>query len=1160
MNTLLYFELQSYFKKIGFYIVIVLLIGIGILTGSTFSISLSPDIYKNSSYTIAYMIGFLSLLSILFTTLLASQILFKEKEANFSLILYATPITKTSYLWNRFFLIFGLSVFFLILVILGFGIGQSLKLNESNYSNFVLSFYLLPFLLFGFINTLFCSAVICSVSWITQNKLTTYISGLFIYILYMVMLLFSGSPLMAKSMPQSKEAMRISAILDPFGLSGFFSQTNHYSILQKNTDLLFPTDLFLINRLGVIGISLLFLLIAFKLFSFSNSEKRTRKDTLKLNDTNTNKTIPLKPISPIFNKRNTLKKLLSFVHLDLTYITKGIPFILICFGLLFSVSMEIYDAIEKGIRLPQKYASSGLMANAIIDTFPLLGLIAILFYAHEIIWRSRNSNFHLIENTTPLNETTIFLSKWLSLSIIIVFLSTLMLLLGVTFQFLYTYPYFDWQAYLGIYIFVSFPLILSAGLICIIQKWINNKYIGLTISSVFILLTATPVGKSILIHPLLRFQLPFKGIYSDMNEYGTYFSAFCWRNLFGLAIILIFFILNLKTKRIKLKFTSLILFLLLLPVAYISGIIFTNGYVFENPKTKLEEQANYERKYRKFENIPQPSITDVVTNIALFPLQNNYEINGTYTLQNKTEQPIFQILINFEEGFTIKKATLNHNNEVYNTTKQYEILNLKQPLLPNEKAYFYFILNYQWVPVNGHKSFNSIVENGSFMRISRYYPQFGYLSKNEIEKEEDRKKFQLQDATTIRKLDEAKTLVDDFINLKMTISTEGNQTAIGVGELIKQWKDKGRNYFIYETTSPIPFRFAVSSAKYATKTTTHNGKKIEVYYHPSHYENVEHLLKNIELTLDYCETNFKEYPFKTIRFAEVSAFTKGFAATAYPGSTFMTEDIVFHTNIKADKQQDVINELAGHELSHIWWGNNQINPDNREGYTMLTETLAMYTELMLVKKMYGKKRVLENVDLHLGIYLDERSFTIEQPLYKVNHYDTHINYSKGLVIMYQLSEIIGEQKINLALQNFLEKNTYPNLNPISTDFINELYAITDKNLHLKIDDLFKKITIYDFQTKDIIVKEKKGLYEVSFEIIANKFYEDGKGNISKTFFNDNVEIFFHFIDGSEKTIQIALFKNNLDFKIILDKKPLYLYFDPNQKFIKRTNEAIPIKQ
>jgi hypothetical protein len=31
----------------------------------------------------------------------------------------------------------------------------------------------------------------------------------------------------------------------------------------------------------------------------------------------------------------------------------------------------------------------------------------------------------------------------------------------------------------------------------------------------------------------------------------------------------------------------------------------------------------------------------------------------------------------------------------------------------------------------------------------------------------------------------------------------------------------------------------------------------------------------------------------------------------------MTEDLIFHANIKADRQQDVINELAGHELSHL---------------------------------------------------------------------------------------------------------------------------------------------------------------------------------------------------------------------------------------------------
>ena len=89
---------------------------------------------------------------------------------------------------------------------------------------------------------------------------------------------------------------------------------------------------------------------------------------------------------------------------------------------------------------------------------------------------------------------------------------------------------------------------------------------------------------------------------------------------------------------------------------------------------------------------------------------------------------------------------------------------------------------------------------------------------------------------------------------------------------------------------------------------------------------------------------------------------------------------------------------------------------------MLTESFAMYTELMLAKKMYGQKRVLENVNLHTGIYLNERNLETEKPLYKVNHNQTHLNYSKGMVVLYQLSEQIGEAKTNEALKNFLNKN------------------------------------------------------------------------------------------------------------------------------------------
>ena len=281
----------------------------------------------------------------------------------------------------------------------------------------------------------------------------------------------------------------------------------------------------------------------------------------------------------------------------------------------------------------------------------------------------------------------------------------------------------------------------------------------------------------------------------------------------------------------------------------------------------------------------------------------------------------------------------------------------------------------------------------------------------------------------------------------MTVATEANQTVIGVGELTKQWKENHRNVFQYKINA-IPFRFAISSANYAVKKENYKGKNFEVYYHPTHSENVAHLIKNAKITMDYCETNFGKYPFKTIRFAEISGFTNGFNATAYPATIYMNENMSFHCNILADKQQDVINELAGHELAHLWWGNSQIDPDEREGNVMLTETLAMYTELMLLKKMYGKQKAEECVAMHQDIFENEKGFSGDAPLIKVTGYLTHIAYSKGAVAMYKLSELIGEDKVNEALRNFLSKYKYPASKPISTDFLEEVYKIADKK-HLK---------------------------------------------------------------------------------------------------------------
>ena len=632
-----------------------------------------------------------------------------------------------------------------------------------------------------------------------------------------------------------------------------------------------------------------------------------------------------------------------------------------------------------------------------------------------------------------------------------------MILEGVIFQLAYNYIFIDWSLYLSVFVYASCPLILSALLVLMLQKWIHNKYLGIAIAALFLFVFSSSIGKRIVTHPLLKFLHTLDFDYSDMNGFGCYSQAFLYRLLFGIGIMGLLIIFTIFSKKQLFKWRSMFAISGLITISVFGAINFTSGYVSKSKSAIIESQIEYELMYRKYQHLPTLTITNVSTQVDLYPQNNSYRIKGTYVLENKTSSDIASILINFPEEFTIQNAIFIFKRDTIEIDHLSHFIALKESIVSCDHAKFEFELTYEWKAVNGHASFNAIVENGSFMRISRYYPQFGYLSEKESQDEAIRNQYHLGLATPEKAFESPRDSINDFINLDMIISTSSGQLAIGVGELQDEWKTEERNYCRYKTTSPIPFRFALSSGKYKIRTEKYRGKIFEVYFHPSHFENVEHLIKNAKLTMDYCEDNFGPYPFTTVRFVEISSFTKGFAATAYPATIFMTEDMIFHANIKGDKQQDVLNELAGHELSHMWWGNSQISPDSRAGASMLTETLAMYTEISLFRNMYGRDKLVERIEMYKQMYNDEKGFSVEEPIYKVKQSSSHISYYKGAIIMFELSELLGEKTLNLALSNFLKRFKYPHAKPISIDLIEEICKVSDPKHRDKIRHVFMDI-------------------------------------------------------------------------------------------------------
>jgi len=89
----------------------------------------------------------------------------------------------------------------------------------------------------------------------------------------------------------------------------------------------------------------------------------------------------------------------------------------------------------------------------------------------------------------------------------------------------------------------------------------------------------------------------------------------------------------------------------------IVGFIATGSWIFYNTnvlnqyQTKtaaLDEQAEYEKKYKQYYHLPHPRLTDVNAKVDIYPAERKVLISGHYVLQNKSdkEQDTLRLQVN----------------------------------------------------------------------------------------------------------------------------------------------------------------------------------------------------------------------------------------------------------------------------------------------------------------------------------------------------------------------------------------------------------------------------------------------------------------------------------------------------------------------------------
>ncbi|WP_169306886.1 ABC transporter permease/M1 family aminopeptidase [Pedobacter polaris] len=1149
------FELRYHFTQLSFIIAATLFLILGCFSAVNGGFG-GSEVHRDSPYVITNIIALFSLLTIFAGTLCCANVVLRDTIYKMDSVLYTTSITKKAYFFVRFLGLL-LTVFtLLVCAILGIYIG-TLFVDGSELGTFNLLNYLHPLLVFGLPNVLFaCSLIFCT-AVLTKNVRAIYVAGVSLYILYMAASILGNSPLLATSVKVNDPGI-LPFLIDPFGLASFFSETRSWTDLQRNQHLFPVKGIFLFNRLLWLGFSALIITISYRFFNFrlqSQSQQKQKKQA-KISA----KLIPFRHFN-VFPKglAYAFSSFKSQFKLEVISLFKHIPFMVMMLLWIFIFAIELKDTILYGAYGIKFYPTTG----AIIEEMRAMkfALILLVFYAAELINRERTSNIQSLIYSTPVNTTVLWGAKCLTLAVLVISLVSANILIGISLQIFNGYFEIEIAKYLSLYYYSAFALLLFIVLIVFIQNLVTNKYLGMLLSMVVVFACAFSTRLGIE-HFLLRFASVPDLQFSYFNGFGHYAKAFNWYMLYwsGFAVVLsvltigmwqgslqLTFLDRLKSlprSVYKLKFIALVGVVIWISCA---AFIYQQTNVIGNYKSKqeaLDWNINYEKKYKAFDKLPQPIIKSIKTTVDLFTDENRYEVKGTYQLKNETNKPIAKLWVTLHQAVNsfeirIPNATAHPIDKTFNQ----QFIDLKTPLKPVEELKMDFslsVIRSGFVPFDTE---NSVVSNGAYIELEKFVPHFGYNPNLEIDDNKLRKKEGLPSYQISKEID----LKYHLIDLETTISTASDQQVVTVGTLQKSWKANDRSYFKYKTTVPINFMFALSSAKYQLKKENYKGLTLSVYYQLGHEYNVKTMFKAIKDALDYGNTNFSAYPLKQFTLAEIPHY-KG-AATAYPGVVFNAERINYLTDFRDEHKVNQSYAITTHEIAHQWWANS-LAPADAMGYAMLTESLAKYTEAMLLEKNFGKMYLSDYLKDDNNLYFAYRNPNEKElPLAKT-YGQNHVHYQKGGLVMYGVKEALGEEVVNGALSKLIATHANPHQRAVTQDLIGTILNLAPEKDKKFIDESFNEVVDYDLKLKVLACKRLvNGKFSIDLQINGGK-HKQG----DKTLLTPDMDIDIAFFSKAQLELnryakptyfqKHRINKLQTKLNIVVDQKPKTIALDP----------------
>lgn len=1170
--------------------VLFFLLAFGAVTSDQIQIG-GKGIYNvNAPTEIMQTLAVMGLFAIFIATAFVSNVVIRDDETGFAPILRATRITKFDYLVGRFCGALFMAVLVQSAVPMAMLLGSFMPwLDAELVGPTVLWHYGYAVLVFAVPTMFAMGAGFFALATVTRSMMWTYVGLIGFLVLFVVSRILMRDPAYDE----------MGALLDPFGFSALRQVTKYWTTADHNTMMPPLEGILLYNRLLWTAVGATFFAAAYALFRFEVKGKSAAKVTTAPKKAQDVAPLPKPLAAPTADPRTRRLQFWALTRFDMAFVFKSPAFfVLLAFGI-FNAFGSLFSVVDvRGeIYLPVTRA----VVDALAGSFTLIPLIIAIYYSGELVWRDRDRRMHEIVDATASPNWAFLVPKVIAITLVLLSTFVVAAIFGVGFQLFHGFTQIDLQA-MGLWFIL--PNLIGAVLLAIlsifIQALVPQKAVGWGVMLVYTVASIT-LGMLGFEHKLYNYGEAVAVPLSDMNGMGHFWIGRAWHQAYWLAfggmLLVATHLMWRRGAETRLKPRFALLgsrlrstpgaLLALCTVAWIGtgGWVFYNTNVLNRYTTAPEKEqlaADYEKTLLPFESLPQPTIQHVTLKVDLYPQSIRADAQGSYLLKNLTQVPLERVDVQLDidlkvqslelDGATLQKEYPEFGHRTYT---------LNPPMQPGEQRMLRFNTRLEQVGFVNSSPLTRIVGNGTFLDNFALTPSLGVTRNAILQDRTKRRKYGLPADMRPPKLEDTAANAhhylrhdSDWVTADITLSTDADQTPLAPGYTVSDTTANGRRTLVTRTEAPIHNFFSLQSARYAVGKDTWTGKDgkpvaLSVYHHPDHGTNVQRMLDAMKASLDVFSTAFSPYQFTQARVLEFPAYAN--FAQSFANTVPYSEALGFIQNFKeADKDEkiDVVTYITAHEIAHQWWAHQVIGAD-KQGMTLLSESFAQYSALLVMEKLYGKEQIRKFLKTELDRYLRSRGSEVveELPLNRVEN-QGYIHYQKGALAMYWLKEVVGEDVVNSALKKLLAEFAFKSAPyPSSTDFLRLLRVEAGPQHEQLIVDLFEKITLYDLKAKDAkVTKRSDGRFDVTVTIDAKKLYADSKGKETESPLSEGFDVGVFQVEPGKKGYtresvllmqRMALKSGEQTLQFTVDKEPQFVGVDPyNMRIDRNSNDNL----